>query len=291
MKRLVSLLLLAALVAGCDGRRQSRVAPDAVDVGAGAGAPAVQAVEADYDCADQSVIHAVYQGETANLTMAGQTIAMARQPSADGSRYVGGGRQWWIKAAGGREDAILAAFVGQEAVASRELGRCTRRAPGAAKPQPPVIPVEAPACRSGDLQLTRQEADAGAGQRFVVYAFVNSSAAACSLKGYPTLVLFDSTGRTLDGVRSVQSETGGGVSSGPPMAVNLEPRGRAVFYVTYTGIQATDAPCLEATRIQVTPPGNSQAIELADTLNPCTGEVRLSPVRTPERVGSGPAFY
>ena len=68
-------------------------------------------------------------------------------------------------------------------------------------------------------------------------------------------------------------------TGGPPTDVNIAPKGRAVFFIAFTGIQATDKPCIAVARLQVTPPGNTQALELQDTLSVCTEQIRLTPVR------------
>jgi hypothetical protein len=145
---------------------------------------------------------------------------------------------------------------------------------------PAETPLTAPPCRSGDLSVRRLAADAGAGQRQVTYAFVNNGPAACGLRGYPTLVAFDADGKRLDDLQMVQTEANYFNTGGPPMEVVLNPAGRAVFFISFTGIQATDRPCQAVARLQITPPGNTQAIELQDTLQPCTGEVRLTPMRS-----------
>jgi hypothetical protein len=134
-------------------------------------------------------------------------------------------------------------------------------------------------CHSGDLALTHVSEDAGAGQREVVYAFTNNGQAACSLAGYPTLVFFDANGKRLDSITSVQSEDGDFAANGASPTVTLTPKGKAVFRIRFTGIQATDKPCANTARVRATPPGNAQAIELADALQICTGEVLISPVR------------
>ena len=65
----------------------------------------------------------------------------------------------------------------------------------------------------------------------------------------------------------------------PPAEVALQPNGRAVFYVSYTGIQATDKACVTSKTLRLTPPGNTQAIEAADVVAPCTDHITLGPVR------------
>ncbi|HWE45360.1 MAG TPA: DUF4232 domain-containing protein [Caulobacteraceae bacterium] len=145
---------------------------------------------------------------------------------------------------------------------------------GSGAPAPSATP-----CKSGDLSLAHQSDDAGAGQREVVYAFTNNAAAACSLTGFPTLALIDAQGQTIGSVPTVQSEDGDFAANGAPATVNLAPKGKAVFRIRYTGISGAGIACVNTARIRVTPPGNTQAIEVNDALQICDTKVMLSPVR------------
>lgn len=134
-------------------------------------------------------------------------------------------------------------------------------------------------CKSGDLALAHQSDDAGAGQREVVYAFTNNGPAACSLTGFPTLALIDAQGQTISSVTTVQSQDGDFAANGAPATVNLAPKGLGVFRIRYTGISGAGKPCVNTAKIRVTPPGNTQAIDVNDALQVCDTQVMLSPVR------------
>jgi hypothetical protein len=140
-------------------------------------------------------------------------------------------------------------------------------------------PANAAPCKSGDLAFAHQSGDAGAGQREVVYAFTNNAAAACSLTGFPTLALIDAQGQPITSVTTVQSQDGDFAANGAPATVNLAPKGVAVFRIRYTGISGAGKPCVNTAKIRVTPPGNTQAIDVNDALQVCDTQVMLSPVR------------
>jgi hypothetical protein len=147
-------------------------------------------------------------------------------------------------------------------------------AAGSGAPTPNATP-----CKSGDLAVAHQSDDAGAGQREVVYAFTNNGPAACSLTGFPTLALIDAQGQTIPGVPTVQSQDGDFAANGAPATVNLAAQGKAVFRIRYTGISGAGKPCVNTAKIRVTPPGNTQAIDVNDALQICDTQVMLSPVR------------
>lgn len=235
-------------------------------------------VEVSYDCGGGRTLSATYpDARTAVVGFAGQSFTLTLAQSASGSRYVGAGREWWIKAYPDREEGTLSPSAGGAAAGGPPIAVCRKApTPGVGQPNPPT-PVGLSSCKSGDLSLKQIAADAGAGQRHVTYAFINNSATACTLNGYPTAVWLDADGKPLDGVTVVQSEAG--PVTGPPSEVALQSHARAVFFVSYTGIQATDKACVTASTLQATPPGNSQAIQIADDIAPCTDHVTLGPVR------------
>jgi hypothetical protein len=140
-------------------------------------------------------------------------------------------------------------------------------------------PVNATPCKSGDLALAHQSDDAGAGQREVVYGLTNNSAAACSLTGFPTLALIDAQGQPISSVTTVQSEDGDFAANGAAATVNLASKGKAVFRIRYTGISGAGKPCVNTAKIRVTPPGNTQAIDVNDALQVCDTQIMLSPIR------------
>jgi membrane-bound inhibitor of C-type lysozyme len=254
----------------------------------GKGTSEGHATQISYDCGAGNVLKATYpDARTAVVNYDGQNFTLTLAQSASGSRYVGAGREWWIRAYADREEGTLSPSAGGAAAGGPPIATC-RKAPtpgtGAAPSPTPITdwpstsPMPVASCKSGDLGVRRVSEDAGAGQRHVVYAFVNNARTVCSLKGYATALWLDANGKPLDGVTVIQSEAGGPVS-GPPTEIALQPNGRAVFYVSYTGIQATDKACVTSTRLRLTPPGNTQAIEVYDVIAPCTDHITLGPVR------------
>lgn len=76
-----------------------------------------------YRCSDGSAIEARYRtSDGANITYLGQSIEMTTAVSASGSRYVGGGWEWWTK---GMNEARLSRLAPEESVASAPGLACT----------------------------------------------------------------------------------------------------------------------------------------------------------------------
>lgn len=264
----------------------------------------------------ESLVARYTDARTAVLTYRGETFTLTLADSALGSRFTGGGREWWIRAFPDREEGTLSPLANTAAAGGPPITTCRRQtAPssGGAPAQPaqqPALPngspypdtatpgpapagdaaapapgetqptpVAAAPCRSGDLVLRRISEEAGAGQRQVSYAFVNQGRTACSLKGFATLQWLDDNGRALANVKVIQSEAQMFETSGPPQEVVLQGGGRAIFHVGYTGIQQGSKACPASTRLHATPPGNTQILEIEDKVQPCTGQVRLGPIR------------
>jgi membrane-bound inhibitor of C-type lysozyme len=284
----IAALSLATLLAGCDRRTAQRSpAPDTTPPDVQAAPPVTMAT---YDCEGGGVVQASYQDPKVSLVFKGAAMELNKVAAADGSRYAGQGKQWWVKTFPDREEGTLASFVGTEQVASQVLARCVKRPAGATAPVATAATATAAICASGDLSLARVSEDAGAGQRQVVYSLKNNGRSACVLKGYPTLELIDANGADAP-VKLVQTEAAFISLGGPPQDVTLAANGQAVFFIGFTGIQATDKPCVAVSRLRAIPPGNSQAIEIEDSIQPCTGEVKVTPVRQDTGVGMSKAFY
>ena len=298
----LAILSLAACEkpAGTDAPSSAR-APDRADA---------QPVEIAYACEGGKALRVRHpDARTAVVTYEGQTFTLTLAESASGQRFTGAGREWWVKSYPDREEGTLSpmgAAAGGAPIAVCSKGPANDAAAGpafnpseppktseidpAAPTDPntssPITLASAPPCRSGDLSLRRVSEEAGAGQRQVTYAFVNNARAACSLKGFPTLTWYDENGKALAGVKVIQSEAAMFETSGPPTEVMLAPGGRAVFYISFSAVQSGKKACPVGARLQATPPENSQILELDDRIQPCTGQVRVGPVRSEQATGT-----
>lgn len=165
------------------------------------------------------------------------------------------------------------------AVSILALAGCEKPAtpPIATETLPPpatqASPVDPASCKSADLALKRLSEDAGAGQRHVVYALTNRSGTACTLQGFVSAAWYDAGGELLSGVNVLPTMAGDAVP------VTVAPAGRAVFTVSYTGIQATDKACVSSTTLQVIAPMDTQIIQIPDVVSPCTDHITLNPIR------------
>ncbi|HEX8843307.1 MAG TPA: DUF4232 domain-containing protein [Pyrinomonadaceae bacterium] len=129
-------------------------------------------------------------------------------------------------------------------------------------------------CMGSQLSASHESDDAGAGQRFVTYAFTNKSSSPCTLSGYPKFVLLNKYGRPIPG----QSVTH---NSDPVTVVTLAPGGKAFFVIRYSACSTVGTPpCRFSSKVRITAPHTGRAFILRERLDPFQLSVSLSPVNS-----------
>jgi hypothetical protein len=119
---------------------------------------------------------------------------------------------------------------------------------------------------------------AAAGHIVVTYGLSNTSAAACTLFGYPAVGMADASGRTLPS----QVSHGGSYTfvAEMPTTVTLSPGARASFFLGYSDVPTgNETSCPQSAQVYITPPGDTGRVALADRIAPCgNGAMTVSPV-------------
>jgi len=280
--------VLALVVAACSPEAEQPPAP--VPPSPAPTTPAAPPVS--YACeSGQSITVAYPDDSTAQLAYKGQAYALRISQSASGARYVGSGVEWWTATRDGNESATLSRLGPNEEVGTAVLERCSRPSPGPVvapgpvpAPQPApggVLPAAAP-CRGPQLKLSNEGGDAGAGNRVSNIGVQNIGATACSLTGYPGVVLQDRQGRNLTAIRSEQSPGSYFTQGQAPAPVLLAPQAKAAFEIAWN-VMPNEAQgqtsCPNVTRIRVTAPGDTAAVSMDMAFSPCSNRVRVSPIR------------
>ena len=120
--------------------------------------------------------------------------------------------------------------------------------------------------------------DAAAGHVHLVIALRNAGAVACTLEGYPLVALVGAGGKALpahathDGDMAFPATT--------PAAVTLAPGAVASFDIGFGHVPGDgETSCPEAQSLRVTPPGDTHAVTVAATADPCdSGRFAVSPL-------------
>lgn len=280
---------LALTVAACSQEAAEPPAP--VSPSPTTATPAAPPVS--YACeSGQSVTVSYPDTSTAQLTYQDQTYTLRTVQAASGARYTGSGIEWWTATRDGTESATLSRLGPNEEVGSAVLERCSRPSSGPIAPGPQPAPQPAPGgvlptssaqpCRGPQLKLSSEGGDAGAGNRVTNIGVQNIGSAACSLTGYPGVVLQDRQGRNLTAIRSEQSPGSYFIQGQAPAPVTLAPQAKAAFELAWSVVPnegAGERNCPAATRIRVTAPGDTSAVSLDAPITPCGGRIRVSPIR------------
>ncbi|MEV0346739.1 DUF4232 domain-containing protein [Nonomuraea sp. NPDC050022] len=123
-------------------------------------------------------------------------------------------------------------------------------------------------CSAPQLQVRLGRVDAGAGNRNAPLVFTNRSRAACTLQGYPGLVMFDKQG---DALRTRVRRT-----PGARPKVTLKPGGSARAVLHWTVVETgTETACPGAARLMVIPPDERAHTEIAFAVDRVCDQGRL----------------
>jgi Protein of unknown function (DUF4232) len=129
----------------------------------------------------------------------------------------------------------------------------------------------APPCRSQDLALKRSSEDAAVG--LVTYRFLNHSARACGLKGYPDIALSSADGAKLDA--TIQQFAPPPTLSRRGIGLVLRPGASADFNVVFPKDTGKSA-CKPFVKLTATPPGSDWGLDSAEDRKLCDGPLVVS---------------
>ncbi|MFB2771324.1 DUF4232 domain-containing protein [Pelatocladus sp. BLCC-F211] len=131
-------------------------------------------------------------------------------------------------------------------------------------------------CQTEQLSVSKVSTNAGAGSVFIIYAFTNKSSSPCNLYGYPGFVLLNSQNQPLKGVKVIRSPI---PQQQSPANITLAPNEQASFEIAYNHIRDVGQTCPTSVKILITPPNAYHHFTLPETINACTGKVRVRPVQ------------
>ena len=283
-------LSIVALTAACTQEAEAPPAP--VEPSPAPSTPVAPPIS--YACeSGQSVTVTYPDAASAQLAYRGQSYVLRLVEAASGARYAGSGLEWWTATSDGSESATLSRLGPNDEVGVAVLERCSRPASGPIATGPVVTPQpvpggalpSAPPCRGPQLRLSNDGGDAGMGNRVANIGVQNIGASACSLTGYPGIVLQDRQGRNLTAVRSEQSPGSYFTQGQAPTPVTLAPQGKAAFELAWNVVPnegAGEKTCPSAARVRFTAPGDTSPVSLNMNFTPCSSRVRVSPIRSPD---------
>lgn len=186
---------------------------------------------------------------------------------------------------------LLVVLVAMGAVAcgggddsSSKASKSTATKPGDTAAPPTTVkksdakPLDGGICNSEQLVASQQVSGLTTDQTVAkgVFALLNNSTRKCTLTGYPTLQL--SAGGTAIPTNTVQ----GGAEIPAELAageVSLDPGASASFLANWVFL-STSVNCPSGTKLAITPPGNTKAVEMDTTMTLCDpGTINVSPMQ------------
>jgi hypothetical protein len=148
-------------------------------------------------------------------------------------------------------------------------------------------PLAGKTCQNTQLAVALQSSSGAAGTITAIYKLTNHSGTACSLYGYPGVLLLSKDFTSLP--TTVQRGAGHNVGSIPKQTVQLAPNGNAYFAMGYSDVQVGSKPCqAKAPYLMVFAPNNK--LPIVGYAGPnggsnysCTGAITVSPVTSTPR--------
>jgi Protein of unknown function (DUF4232) len=146
-----------------------------------------------------------------------------------------------------------------------------------------------PACVTAQLSLGLGQANGAAGSVGYTNSFENISSTACTLFGYPGMLMLGAAGKPIP--TDVIRGTSVVVPDEPERLVTLAPGSRALFQMGFSdGTGYGNDYCPTSSRVEFTPPGGYSQITVSLRINPYggtdvehlhCGEITVSPVYLP----------
>jgi hypothetical protein len=137
-------------------------------------------------------------------------------------------------------------------------------------------------CQPKQLSLGTQTSNGAAGTISLVVTMTNTSAATCTLDGYPGMLLLDAQGIDLptDVIRGGVASIPGGPATQPASLVTLAPTAGAAFSLSYEDVPTgTETSCPTSAKAEITPPNDTAYAVMTLQLTACSGgTVHVSPV-------------
>jgi hypothetical protein len=132
-------------------------------------------------------------------------------------------------------------------------------------------------CKLGNLKITAGPTQGAMGSIAGMFIFKNTSAAPCTLQGYPGMQLLDATSSPI--TTHVIRGTSVVVPSIPVTLVTLAPGARGSSLWGYSDMPTGTDTCPASTSVEVTPPNDFSHVTLHYSMSPCGGRITVSPVR------------
>jgi hypothetical protein len=129
-------------------------------------------------------------------------------------------------------------------------------------------------CHTSQLTLAKQGDENGLGNFANIYRLQNTSQQTCTLEGYPGVQLLDASHQPMS-ITVLQQTSAYLYNTQTVQLVTLAPGASGYFILEWS---AGASSCGGAASVLVTPPGDQTSLQIANTIQACTGNVIVSPI-------------
>jgi hypothetical protein len=154
--------------------------------------------------------------------------------------------------------------------------------PAVTRPLPAATPGR---CHTGGLRVALAGDEGAAGSVYLTFVLTNTGTSPCSLYGYVGMQMLNASGRALPTkvVRDGASSTTAG-----PSRFLLLPGTAAKFQASYEHAMQGGLPsvCPMAATLEITPPDEFDHQTIPLEMDPCLGQINVTPVEPPGALGS-----
>jgi hypothetical protein len=154
--------------------------------------------------------------------------------------------------------------------------------PAVTRPVPATTPGR---CHTGGLTVALGGENGAAGSVYLTFVLTNTGTSPCSLYGYVGMQLLNASGQALP--TKVVRDGVGPATAGPSRFLLL-PGTAANFRASYEHATQGGLPsvCPMAARLEITPPDEFDHQTIPLDMNPCLGQINVTPVGPPGALGS-----
>jgi uncharacterized protein DUF4232 len=154
--------------------------------------------------------------------------------------------------------------------------------PAVSRPLPAAVPGR---CHTGGLTVALAGDNGAAGSVYLTFVLANTGTSPCSLYGYVGMQMLDASGRALP-TKVVRN--GVGATTAGPSRFLLPPGTAANFRASYELATQGGLPsvCPMAARLEITPPDEFDHQTIPLDMDPCLGQINVTPVAPPGALGS-----
>jgi hypothetical protein len=149
---------------------------------------------------------------------------------------------------------------------------------GGPTPTASLTPAVVPVCQASSLTAASGEMNGAAGNQAHAIVLTNGSSQACTVEGFPTVQMLSASGQSVATHQTDGNVPAGASISSTPSLVTIAPGVGASFVIQWSDVPGGPQDCPSASELEIDLPGGGGTVTLAEAVDPCGGDLYVSPV-------------